>query len=342
MAENSNDSSWRKNRLKLIHISTDTYFCIKNVSVTSVYDLLYDLLSPSLYKFANDLEKSNEVFEPAVPSSRVLFFFSRTQFAILTMEKQQTTMKSLVAVLVLFASPVLGYMESGYEIIPRSNDRHLYLISESPTLPSFDGDLEAIVELALAKAERGSGSSMPSDAPSIVPSTVPSSVPAPTSWGGLGNEDSIPSDAPSLTPSAGEPTDAPSIAPTTSPSSFPSDAPSLNPTLSPYPTDRPSISAPPSTSVEPTHYSMINPHACASEESTDSTLIVTYWYSLETVPQADINKVRGEGEEILQEQIAKMVLECLNPTASDASIIALDSFPFDQEKADGMYPTTCP
>jgi len=222
---------------------------------------------------------------------------------------------------------------TGYNVVSRSAERNLYRLSDSPNIPSFDGDLQAIIDLALKKA--GEDSVTYSDVPSMVPSQVPSV--APSVWGGLGGStSSAPSDTPSLTPSAYAVND-PTAYPTVSPSSTPSDAPSLTPTSSAAPSAAPSLSAAPSVSSQPSHYPLINPHACATEASAEATLIVTYIYTLETVEQANIMTVSGEGEEILQEQIAPLVLRCLNPNVAAADIIALDFFPFDKLDIERKY-----
>lgn len=219
------------------------------------------------------------------------------------------TMLFLLAVFCALVAPTLARGTIEYEIIPR---RHLQ-VTESPAMaplvPSFDGDLDAILQLALAEAEKKALSSLPSDIPSSAPSIAPSVSPTTI-------DDETLSDYPSLTPSSWTTATIGSDMPSLVPSTFPSDAPSLFP------------SSAPSASLSPTHFPLVNAHACA-DASTEYLLIVTYRYSLETVPEADMILVAGEGEEILQEGIGPRVLMCLSDEALDAEVVALDSLPRD-------------
>ena len=68
-------------------------------------------------------------------------------------------------------------------------------------------------------------------------------------------------------------------------------------------------------------------------------LVVATWeYTIETVPGADPDMVIGEVEETLQEKLVPMILECNNPDAEFATIVAVDgTLPRDRASDESTF-----
>jgi len=138
-----------------------------------------------------------------------------------------------------------------YGIVPREDRAHRVLedgVSESPELVSFDGDLDAIAELALAKAELAT-----------------------------------------VAPGGGE-----------------------------------------------------DPFSCGSDAGDTSHLDVLTWtYSIETVPGATVELVYGEVAEITLEQTAPLSLACRNEEVAYANIVAMDANNIASSVSEGALLTSC-
>lgn len=68
------------------------------------------------------------------------------------------------------------------------------------------------------------------------------------------------------------------------------------------------------------------PKSFACENETTTHLEIVNWkYSIETVPQADIETVFGEVSEITVDIVAPQTLSCYNNASSYANIVAMDS-----------------
>jgi len=212
--------------------------------------------------------------------------------------------------------------------------------TDSPTIaeavPSFDGDLDAILALALQQAAlngdiEASISTVPSDSPSLAPTEVGTDVDDEDAYNEAGS--TMPSDAPSLVPSTmpSSLTDVGEF--DESSSSMPSDYPSLTPSSWGETEEILSPTSSPTFSAAPTNFPLLNPHSCNEVNAATTTymLLVSYTYSLEIVPNAEADVVAGEGEEILQEMVGPRSLYCLSPLAESANIAALDSRPLDIE-----------
>ena len=68
------------------------------------------------------------------------------------------------------------------------------------------------------------------------------------------------------------------------------------------------------------------PSSFTCENETTTHLEIVNWiYSIETVPQADVNTVFGEVSEITVDVVAPQTLTCFNNASSYANIVAMDS-----------------
>jgi hypothetical protein len=150
----------------------------------------------------------------------------------------------MATILFLFLAVAVS-QASVYPIIDRRELDETPSPSASPTLISFDGDLDRIKELALAKAAASNGAS-----------------------------------------------------PTISPA----------PSVSPAPTSKPVLQA----------------FECEGEPA-NHLEILTWKYTIETVPNAVVETVIGEVQEILLEHVAPYTLSCLNPAADYAKIVKMDT-----------------
>jgi hypothetical protein len=66
--------------------------------------------------------------------------------------------------------------------------------------------------------------------------------------------------------------------------------------------------------------------------------ILTFTYSIETSPKANITVVLGEIQEIILEEIAPFALACRNNTNAFSGIVAMDSvIPADSPSRDGKF-----
>lgn len=108
-------------------------------------------------------------------------------------------------------------------------------------------------------------------------------------------------------------------------------SPSTTPTASPSLSPAPSVSAAPS--LTPVH----SPNTCPG--AILNRLAIYEWkYTIETVPNANIDSVIGEVEEILQERLIPRLLECNNPNAVNGTVVAIDgTFPRDTVSLDSTF-----
>lgn len=264
--------------------------------------------------------------------------------------------------------------ETMYRIVPRGSNRRMQNDAEDEII-SFDGDLDRIQQLALEEAIKKmnaigisesptlspSISTMDryvelSDAPSMVPSPAPSTSRVPS--GAPSQSSMIPSSAPSLTympsdtptmvlssaPShSSMPSDTPSIVPSSAPShsSMPSDAPSIVPSQQPSPTDPLTTTSTggsgtptaPTTPTDGLDSSTII--ACPDVEGT-TEYIVTWQYSVETVPIFNVQGIVDRVEERLANEMVPLMLNCWDPAVMfDFDLQALDQQPRDLPSEDG-------
>jgi hypothetical protein len=119
-----------------------------------------------------------------------------------------------------------------------------------------------------------------------------------------------------------------------------SSAPTISsaPSLSPAPT----ISISPTISNAPSHPPVHSNNVCEGAKL-NRLEIYTWAYTIETVPNADTDAVIGEVEEILQERLIPVLLQCLNSEASAATIVAIDAtMPRDTISRDStFFKNTC-
>jgi hypothetical protein len=97
---------------------------------------------------------------------------SRHDHHLTGIHKALSTMISFILLSLLFLPTVHG---SVYNVLPRRASDETRPPSISPQLISFDGDLDYVIEQALARASASSGSPELSDAPSLSPSDSPTS-----------------------------------------------------------------------------------------------------------------------------------------------------------------------
>jgi hypothetical protein len=260
--------------------------------------------------------------------------------------------------------------ESMYRIVPRGSSRRMQA-DEDEAIISFDGDLDRIQQLALEEAirkknalgnsvsptlsptvvtlERYVGSS---DAPSLVPtaapsgSLVPSVAPSASSMipSSVPSHSDMPSDVPSMAGSSAPshssmPSDAPSIVPSTAPShsGMPSDTPSIVPSQQPSPSaalTSTSLTTPaPTTPIDGLDSSTII--ACPDVEGTKE-YIVTWQYSVETVPIFNAQLIVDRVEERLANEMVPLMLNCWDPTVTfDFDLQAIDQQPRDTPSETG-------
>jgi hypothetical protein len=234
---------------------------------------------------------------------------------------------------------------------------------------SFDGDLDRIQQLALeeairkknaaGKSESPTLSPAPStmelsDAPSLVPTTAPSASlvpsPAPSESSMIPSfapsDSDAPSTAPSMVPSStpshsAMPSDEPSIVPSSAPShsSMPSDAPSIVPSQQPSPstelrataTSTPTLA--PTTDSDPLDSSTII--ACPDIEDSNE-YIVTWQYSVETVPIFDAQLIVDRVEARLANEMVPLLLNCWDPSVFfDFNLQGIDQQPQDTPSETG-------
>ena len=246
------------------------------------------------------------------------------------------TMLSSV-LLALFAFVVATEARSSsYNIVSRNAERHLQVPANGPTarptIPSFDGDLDSLVILAMQRAsENASPNLSPTTSPGSGPpsaGTVPTIAPGPSE---------IATDAPAsggLLVPVGVPTGPPaefSGSATTAPTKYPTASPSAYPTISFAPT----------VSHAPTPSPVLSPNQCDGAEM-NRLVLVDWKYTIETVPNANIDKVIGEVEEMLQESLVPLLLECKNDEAASATIVVVDcTLPRDVISENSEYFPCC-
>jgi hypothetical protein len=255
-----------------------------------------------------------------------------------------------------------------YRIVPRGSNRRMQ--DDEDAIISFDGDLDRIQQLALEEAikkKNAAGISVSpslspapstmersvgiSDAPSLVPtvapsaSLVPSVAPSEASMipSSAPSRSDMPSTAPSMVPSSAPshssmPSDAPSIVPSSAPShsSMPSDVPSIVPSQQPSASATPtadSITPAPTTLVDPLNSSSII--ACPDVEGSDE-YIVTWQYSVETVPNFDPQLIVDRVEKRLANEMVPLLLNCWDPSVFfDFNLQAIDQQPRDTPSDSG-------
>jgi hypothetical protein len=215
-----------------------------------------------------------------------------------------------------------------YRIIPRGSVRNL--IDQSLEVPSFDGDLDRIQQLALAESMKSEGNS-----PSISPtfSTLPTNELVPTVQ---------PSDLGTDSPSASaNPSDAPSIEPTIAPtkSGAPSDSPSLVPSTDPFTTPSPTNLEALTTSSPVSVLDSSTLIACPNaDESVLQMQTVTFLYSVETAPLTNVAAVTARLEQSLALEMVPLLLECWDPAYTfDFSVQAIDPLPDDIPSSNGTF-----
>jgi hypothetical protein len=224
--------------------------------------------------------------------------------------------------------------ESMYRIVPRGGNRRM--LDEEDEIISFDGDLDRIQQLALEEAIRKTNALGISDAPSLAPSPAPSKSRLPSlAPSGSSKPSPSPSRGPSSTPSlSAMPSDVPSFVPSPAPSqsSMPSDTPSLVPSQQP-------------SSSEPLATSGLNSTTLITCPVNDEvgaprivSYIVTWQYSVETVPIFNVPTVVDRLEQRLANEMVPLMLECWDPTVTfDFSVHALDQNPADTPSDSGTY-----
>jgi hypothetical protein len=259
-----------------------------------------------------------------------------------------------------------------YRIVPRGSNRRMQ--DDEDAIISFDGDLDRIQQLALEEAikkKNAAGISVSpslsptpstmdryvgiSDAPSLVPtvapsaSLVPSLAPSESSMipSSAPSRSDMPSTAPSMVPSGAPshstmPSDTPSIVPSSAPShsSMPSDAPSI------VPSQQPSASAPstagsttPAPTPDPLDSTTII--TCPDVEGSDE-YIVTWQYSVETVPNFPAQLIVDRVEKRLANEMVPLLLNCWDPSVFfDFNLQALDQQPRDTPSESGTLHYVC-
>jgi hypothetical protein len=105
------------------------------------------------------------------------------------------------------------------------------------------------------------------------------------------------------------------------------------------PTASPSIVNLPSTGTEDNGGAIVLDEFTCKGANIEHLEILTFLYSIETAPNANITQVIGEVEEILMEEIAPFTLSCRNITNKFANIVAMDCVvPADTPSKDGKFP----
>jgi hypothetical protein len=116
-------------------------------------------------------------------------------------------------------------------------------------------------------------------------------------------------------------------------------ASSAAPTTSPAPTATisPTITPAPTMTALPTN-PPVHPNNVCEGAILNRLEIYTWAYTIETVPNADTDAVIGEVEEILQERLIPLLLECFNAEALNATIVAIDAtLPRDTISVDSTF-----
>lgn len=198
------------------------------------------------------------------------------------------------------------------------------------------------------------GPSSSSKAPTnVVPTSASSQVPiaAPSTSPFVQLSSASPSDVPSLSPS-GTPSavipgstvasTTPSLQPSTVPlghtpssSALGSDAPSLTPSITPS-----SLLGAHSTASKPVTGNSTSVLSCP-KAATNEPIVLPYIYSMETDVHYDVGTVRLSLEEILNIDLAPMLLVCATARRrhlmSQSGIVAIDWHPLDIQSADRTY-----
>lgn len=87
--------------------------------------------------------------------------------------------------------------------------------------------------------------------------------------------------------------------------------------------ENPTASPSPTLSSAPTLSPISGPNVCPG--AVMNRLVVVKWkYTIETVPRANPDTVIGEVEEIVQESLIPLIMQCNNDEAANASIVALE------------------
>ena len=184
-------------------------------------------------------------------------------------------MKSFLLLVFSTLAVCCSAQKTQYNVVPRGHRQQHHRVTQDGLVPSFDGDLDRIINMALARAAENASS------------------------------------APTVTPS-----------------------PTSSPTLSPTVSEAPSVSESPSVSNAPSLTPVHSPNTCPG--GILNRLVIFNWkYTIEAVPGADIDTVIGEVEEILQENLIPVLLQCNNADAVNGTVVAIDgTFPRDTVSVD--------
>jgi hypothetical protein len=243
--------------------------------------------------------------------------------------------------------------ESIYRIVPRGSHRRM--IDPEDEIISFDGDMSRIQQLALEEAIKNmnaAGMNI-SESPSLGPTAfqVPTHAPSgrPSSLPSTERPSLSPVQAPSGAPSKSSmPSDMPSFVPTNAPtkSAMPSDAPSLVPSQQPSSpttavprvtqTGNDDTDLPPGAAVGSTPFSSTSITCDNAQTSNLQSWIVTWQYSVETVPIFNKQTVIDSVERVLAREIKPLLMDCFDdqvPFSFDVQ--AIDQQPSDTASSTG-------